>query len=733
MEHQGAFCYKTAMYSLSTLGKRHDGASSSSTRENITCSSSSNVKFRPPAVPLVTHDPYFSIWSFDDRLTDRDTKHWTNRGHNLCGLLRVDGKTFRFMGKSRGYMRACADIQPLEQKSVEVLPTRTIYTFESNEIEFRLTFLSPLLPFDLELVSRPVTYIMWDIRSKDGRKHDVSVYLEASSVIATHDTDQQVTWGRVKVSNFRSVLRVGCQDMKILQRFGDQNNIDWGYLYFAPSKNSTGQEVIAPEYESRNSFYTHGTLPENDDVEMPRKVTDSHPVLALTFTGIQVENEWKSDHALIAYDDLYSLEYFQRKLKPYWKRNGMQINELLEKAENELPFILETCKTFDAELMRDLVEAGGEKYAQLCSLSFRQCLAGHKLVADLDGTLLHMSKENSSNGCIATVDVTYPAAPFFLLFNPELLKAQLTPILDYSMMPRWKFPFAPHDLGTYPQANGQRYGGGETSERNQMPVEECGNMLIMVAALVQATGDADYALKYWSVLEKWAAYLEIHGFDPENQLCTDDFAGHLSRNANLSVKAIVGLGAFGRLCELVENIKRANHYTNLAKKLAAEWALKAWDGEGYVLAFDSKGTWSQKYNLVWDKLLNLKLFNRDIFTFEIEFYKKKSNEFGVPLDSRKSYTKLDWLVWSACLADNQKDFEAIIEPAFEFAHRTAGRVPLADWHDTVSGNPETFKARSVVGGLFIKLLMEKDRIQAATEVVGASSQVVNSPNKLVTA
>jgi len=345
-----------------------------------------------------------------------------------------------------------------------------------------------------------------------------------------------------------------------------------------------------------------------------------------------------------------------------------------------------------------------ERYAALAALAYRQCLAAQKLAADLDGTPLLFPKENFSNGCIATVDVIYPAAPLPLLFNVELAKAALRPVLEYALLPRWKFPFAPHDLGTYPKANGQVYGGGELTEDDQMPVEESGNMLLLLAAVAKMEGRADFAGRYWPAVEKWANYLKDKGFDPENQLCTDDFAGHLAHNVNLSLKAILAMGGYAELCAGRGLKAEAAAFRRTAEQCVKKWQVLAADGDHYRLAFDKPGTWSQKYNLVWDRILGLNLFPAGVAETEIRYYLKKQNKYGLPLDGRRDYTKLDWTIWSASLAANGRDFESLVDPVYAFADESPSRVPLTDWYGTVDGKMVGFQARSVVGGVFVKML-----------------------------
>ncbi len=657
---------------------------------------------RPPAVPLVVNDPYLSIWSFCDRLTDDETRHWTGQPQPMAGLIRIDGEAWRFVGGPLDYIGL--NIPAMQQTSLTVLPTRTLYEFAAAGIRLTLTFMTAALPHDLELLSRPVTTIEMQLRATDGQAHQVELYVDVLGHSVVDHPGQKVIWGRHRCDD-QDLLWMGSLEQPVLQKSGDDLRIDWGYLYIASMQKATG--VLADNRTLRTQFAESGTLPNGDDTEMPRTIDSRppYPAMAWVCDVGSVTDEETSWQLILAYDDGFSVEYMHRKLRPWWRRDGMNAADLMRASQQQFAEIRSACHAYDEELMSDLRAAGGSAYAQLAALAFRQCLGAHKLVADHDGTPLIFSKENFSNGCMGTVDVTYPSSPFFLLFNPDLLEAMLTPILDYAASPRWKFPFAPHDIGRYPLANGQVYGGGEETELRQMPVEECGNMLILVTALCKTRDDISYAQRHWETLTGWAQYLLEKGLDPENQLCTDDFAGHLAHNVNLSIKALIAIAAYASLCEQAGLPEQAREIGVRVESMAQQWLLMANDSDHYRLAFDQPGSWSQKYNLVWDRLLELDLFPSSLRETEIAFYKTRQERYGLPLDNRSSYTKLDWLVWSATLADTQSDFETFIAPLFTWMNETESRVPLTDLYYADSGRQVSkMQARSVVGGVYIRML-----------------------------
>jgi hypothetical protein len=658
--------------------------------------------FRPPAVPLVANTPYFSVWSMADHLTDDVTRHWTGTPQSLCGLARIDGKPYRIMGHEP------MEVPAMEQRKLQVLPTRTIYDFEAAGVSLTLTFMTPVLPPDLDVMSRPVTYITWNVKSDDNKQHTVVLYFDASGQLAVDSGAQEVVASRLQFAG-STALRVGSQQQSVLQKAGDFIRIDWGYLYVTAPTQSGTEQVIASRRAARRAFADNGSFP-NSDAETPKPAGDwDGPTLAYRFDLGNVGSRPVSRYVVLAYDERFSVQYLDRWLRPYWRKKNAEVSDLLVRSLKDYEALMTKCQQFDEELVADLRRVGGEDYAVLASLAYRESFAAQVLAMDYDGTALSFPKENSSCGCVSTVDVIYPAAPILLLFNTTLLKSSMVPVLTYAQTYHWPFRWAPHDLGIYPHANGHNYPANVdlNSVDGHMPVEESANMILMAAAIAKADGNADFAAKYWPLFSTWAKYLKEKGLDPERQIVTDDFTGPLAHNANLSVKAIAALGAFATLCEMLGKKDEAAGYRNTAQQFVQDWQRMALDSGHYRLAFDQPGTWSQKYNLIWDKLLDLNLFPADIARTEIDFYKTKQNAYGLPLDSRALYTKLDWLLWTATLAAGPADFDTIFAPAFKFANDTPDRVPLTDFYDTETGKHRSFQARSVVGGVFIKILADR--------------------------
>jgi hypothetical protein len=620
----------------------------------------------------------------------------------MFGIIRIDGNSYRFMGRHPDGVPAMA------QTGASITPTHTRYEFRQEGVTVEFTFFTPAIMSDLDLLSRPVTYLTWNVRATDKTTHKVSVLLDIDPVIAVNERSDEVITSRNQTSSL-DVLSVGSRDQRILNRSGDNLRIDWGYFHLAIPKDEAATTAIAPD--AGEEFAKSGKLPASDSINMPEPAHRESPHLAAILAFGEVDKTPVARHLLVSYTEGYAIQYLERNLRPYWQRNNVPVEEMLDLAETQYPELEKRGSDYDAELTADLTRVGGEHYAALAILSYRQTLAAHKLVADVNGDPMLFAKENFSNGCIATVDVLYPSAPFFLFLQPKLLEAQLQPVLEYSALARWRFPFSPHDLGQYPLANGQVYGGGEKTEEDQMPVEESGNMLILVDALARAEGNVTLAERYWPQLTTWAEYLRDKGLDPENQLTTDDFAGHVAHNSNLSIKAIDALAAYADLAHMLRQESVAQDFSAAAKSMAAKWVAMAVEGDHYKLAFNSPGTWSQKYNLVWDVVLDYNLFPKSVRDTEMAFYLKKVNRYGLPLDSRADYTKLDWSLWTATLTSNPDQFKALMDPVYQWIEETPSRVPLTDWYDTKTGKQIGFQARSVVGGVFIKALSDKQLTQ----------------------
>lgn len=635
------------------------------------------MNLRYPAVPLVTHSPYFNIWSPDDVPNRVPTCHWTGKPNPLEGSFRIGKREYGFLGET--------GLPPMKTVSLSVTPCSTEYVMESPEVRLTFRFTSPLLLDDLDLLSRPATYLSIRAEGRHGALTDAAVTVAAQEAVCLdHPGQSPVKYGEAAGEGYLAATLAN-REQKPLNRAGDDVRIDWGALYLAVEK---GGSVSQSQKDSRTWI----------KAEIP-----------LT--------EGKEALFVLAYDEIKCIQYFGKDLDPFWKRSFPDLPSLLEAAFSEYPAIARRCREFDEALCRSAEESGGEKYRQILAAAYRQVIAAHGICTDENGELLFISKECFSNGCAATADVSYPSIPLFLLYRPELVFAMMRPIVKYAASPAWPFDFAPHDAGTYPLLNGQVYSGG-TNPEAQMPVEECGNMLLMAAAAAVAANDDSFVRESWSLLTTWAEYLREKGMDPENQLCTDDFAGHLAHNCNLSIKAILGVGAYGLLKKRMGEEAQGEEWIGAARDMAKRWVETARNQDGtYRLAFDRPDTFSLKYNAVWDSLLDLHIFPEGTWEKELLSYLARLNPYGVPLDNRSGYTKSDWLIWAASMM-GKPEFQRMTASLWDAYNEMPQRVPLGDWYETEDAWQVIYSAdrdwrgggfqnRTVQGGLFLRILWDR--------------------------
>lgn len=636
---------------------------------------------RLPSIPLVTNDPYFSIWLPHDTPTDVNTVHWTDAPKRIQGVFQVDGKRYGFLGRTGCPVVPCTNIS--------VTPTTTRFDYEADGAALTVRFRTPALPEDPDILSTPITFLDYEVKFTDGKRHDVAVQVDICDELCYDGRQHPAMRCTQACYDGLNVLRIGQAKQNVLCHSGDWITIDWGWLHVA----------------STCPIRYNGVW-----------------ITCLDEMSAEGENT-----ILLGYDDVASVNYFGTFCKAWYARNGKTMIDALRDFYDRRERIRNACDTLDGKVLEDAFAAGGEDYQRIVSAAWRQTFAAHKLIAAPNGDPVFLSKECDSNGCIGTVDVAYPSIPLFLRYNPELVNALCRAPLEFASRPVWKFDFAPHDVGRYPYATGQIYGDsyvpilpdGEIfperylapadndiyNERDQMPVEECGNMLIMLFSAVYFGADDSLAKANMDKLGRWARYLDRYGEDPADQLCTDDFAGHMAHNVNLSAKALIAIRCYAELLKHFGDEEGAACWRARAEYLAESWLSRAIKADGTTpLTFHGDG-WSLKYNMVWDKLFAFGLMPSDFFRRETESYLPHSNAYGVPLDPRDVFTKSDWLCWCAAMAERDTRRQ-LLAPIARFLQCSRARVPFPDWYSTVDCDSVGFKARSVQGGVFMPLLTD---------------------------
>lgn len=650
------------------------------------------------AYPLFVKDPNFSIWARDEFLPQADTAFWTGKSAKMYGIFEVDGKKYSFMGKSGA--------QPAAQTDLKITAFSTDYTFTAAGCTLEVRFLSPLPLDDLALLSCPTCFLSYKVTAPAGKK--TAVLLFVSDEIC-YENKANVNFLTIERKGMQNAV-VGLERQMPLSNSQDVAAADWGYYYL------TAEHAGVTSMPKFQSYVAGGALADAEK--------DERELLCYA----RAEGGSFAGKFLLSYDDTVSIYYFGEWLRGYWFRDGKTIFDAIDESLAQYEGIVSKTDAFD----RGIVEESrkyGEGYVNLTRAALRQAVAAHKLVQNAKGEVLFLSKECNSNGCIATLDVTYPSVPLFLMYNPVLVKGMMIPIIRFAESDAWNFPFAPHDAGRYPYCAGQVYGEIDDygkhkilctvypniyllpperenyMARKHMPVEECGNALIVMDVLLRH-GEEAFVREHFKLLKCWADYLVQKGVVPENQLCTDDFAGMLDKNVNLAIKSTVGVRAFADICERLQ-LDDGARYRKVADAYVRE--ILALERDGITpLTFDhTKSAFSLKYNLYFDKLLGFKLFPAELYVREVDYYLAHADRYGVRLDDRSTISKTDWLIWTASLTDDVKKSEKFVEMVGRFLTETQQREPFPDYYDVVSGESKKFRNRTVQGAMFA--LLYRDR------------------------
>lgn len=633
---------------------------------------------RLPAYPLITVDPFFSIWSKTENLYDSETQLWCGIKKRITGHVFIDGEKYRFMSKSK--------CRPITQTKKNITAVFSEYTFETNEVEMTVTFWTPELINDTQLLSFPCSYIDYAFRVKDKKEHTIKTQLSVGKEFC-YNASPKLVIKKKEVGTSYSIGKMGRKIQKPASKSGDGVSADWGQIAalsqnvkFGFSAGSAMKCVNSLTCSSKCRFFD-----------------------------------------ILAFDEIYAVEFFGEKIKPLWTENFSSINSVLLYCKENHDQLKEKAMAQNEMIVSDAAKYGSA-YQNILSAAFRQILAAHKLIKNSRGELMYLSKECHSNGCINTVDVSYPAIPIYLIYNPELVKAMLVGIFEFARKDVWTYDFAPHDIGQYPIANGQVYGLIKRFEKDkkniyrqkenvfeykrQMPVEECGNMLIMSYAYYLLSGDKEFIEKNYDLLKQWADYLKQTGIVLENQLCTDDFAGHVNKNVNLAIKSIMGLGSYSRIAQAL-NKDGADDFMNTAREFAQQLYNISKTEDYLSFSLDNKNSWSLKYNLVWDILFDFAFFPKELYKAESLKYRKEMQKYGTPLDYRKNFTKSDWLIWASVLDESEENVDLFSQRIEKYLNDTQDLNCFTDWFCTDKAKEMGMNHRSVQGGLWMPLLRDK--------------------------
>ncbi|KAM6494692.1 protein of unknown function (DUF1793) domain containing protein [Amanita muscaria] len=657
--------------------------------------------FNPPAIPLAVRTPYLSVWlpqGAGAALNDAWPTFWTGQILGWAGFVKVDGVPYSFLGSPN----VPVAFNKATQKSFQFTASQSIFVLTAGPVDLTVTFLSPVEPNDLVQQSIPFSYMAVSVSPTDGSSHHVQIYSDISAEWVSGDNSLAANWS----TSVGSIVthKVQLQQQSIFAEINDHTQYGSAYYSILNTGNTTYQ--TAADAVARAQFITSGYLLNSQDTNF-RPINNNWPVFALARDLGQVTVATQPVVFTIGHLRDPAIDYIieggqMQQRSVYSLSKYPDADSMIAFFINDFENALSRARLFGAAVQRDAVAVSTD-YADVVALSVRQALGALEITISKtsDGSwnssdVIVFLKEISSDGNVNTVDVIFPTWPILLYTNPALGKYLLEGLFRYQATGQYPNKWSVHDLGAhYPQASGHNDGKDEP-----MPVEESGNMIIMALSYAQKTGDNSHLRHYYALLDQWTQFLITDSLIPANQISTDDFAGPLANQTNLAIKGIVGIKAMSEIARIVGDSAKSFNYSTIAANYVQQWYSFASSStnDHLTLSYGNSSSWGLSYNLYGDKLLKLNLFPGSVYDMQTAWYKTVAQPYGVPLDTRHTYTKSDWEIWTAAIMTNTQVRDLFIGSVRKWAADGLSSQPFGDWYETTNGQPEGFRARPVVGG-----------------------------------
>lgn len=328
-------------------------------------------KLRPPAFPLVVKDPTNNIWLPADCLTDAWPIHWTGTIKAIAGMIRVDGRVYRWCGMPG------ASVPPAEQVGSWVLPTRTRFQFVAGGVELTVVFYSPALPDTFPALSCPLSFIVAEVKSQDSRPHRVALYVDISGEWASNNSEDFILWQGGRTKEGWSFFLFQRETQRLLQE--ERDYPAWGEVFWAGV--DTDLEWEASSHSLRQRFVEGGSLHRLVDPHQPRRIREDWPVFAFVKNFRKVKEKGRSVVFALGHLRTPGVIFRGEPLSPWWCRWAKSPEELLSKALHQMETWVEKSVRLDQDLRERAQRVEVDGYEDLLSLAYRQVLGSGELVS----------------------------------------------------------------------------------------------------------------------------------------------------------------------------------------------------------------------------------------------------------------------------------------------------------------------------------------------------------------